>query len=335
MATPRPVRTPREARQHLKRIAGHMAAVASVVLLPLTLLPFIGWAYPLELLSHFQAQYLLAALACAALLALLRRWRWFAVSLCSLALAGSTVLPYMGSGRAAHADAATAPQRTVRLILANVLLSNRSHDRVLDLVEEADADVLIFQEVNERWRATLAPITGSYPYIGGKPSEDRFGTLVYSRLPIEDVDVMTLGLAGRSTICLRVVVDGAPLTIVCTHPKPPLMPTPFKLRNDQLEQVADLLDQLPRPLVLAGDLNTTMWSPWFRRLSERAELTSVRRGFDVLGTWPAVLPGFMRIPIDHVLVTDDVSVTGCRLGARMGSDHLPLIVDLVLPPDAH
>ena len=312
----------------MKRIAAHLAAVGAVVLGPLTLLPFIGWGYPLELLSHFQVQYFLAALACAALLALLRRWRWFAVSLCSLLLAGSTVLPYQAPGRAAHADASTAPQRTVRLLLANVLLGNRSHGRLLDLVEEADADVLVFQEVNERWRSALAPITERYPYIAGKPREDAFGTIVYSRLPIEDVDVLVLGEAGRSTVCLRVVVDGAPLTIVCTHPKPPLLPTPFKLRNDQLQQVADLVGRLPRPLVLAGDLNTTMWSPWFRRLSERTALTSVRHGFGVLGTWPAALPGFMRIPIDHVLVTDDVSVTGCRLGAPTGSDHLPLIVDL-------
>ena len=332
MATQRAVRTARETRQHIKRVAGRQAAVASVVLLPLTLLPFIGWWYPLELLSHFQLQYFLAALACAALFALLRRWRWFAVSLVSLLVAGSTVLPYLGPGRAAHADAVDARQRTVRVLLANVLLSNRSHGRVLRLVEEADADVLIFQEVNERWRSALTPITETYPYVAGKPREDAFGTLVYSRLPIVDVDVLMLGEAGRSTICLRVIVGGAPLSIVCTHPKPPLLPGPFTLRNDQLDQVADLIERLPRPLVLAGDLNTTMWSPWFRRLSERTAMRSVRRGFGVLASWPAALPGFMRIPIDHVLVTDDVSVTACRLGAPTGSDHLPLIVDLVLPP---
>ena len=316
----------------MKNIAAHWALVGSVVLLPLTLLPFIGWRYPLELLSHFQAQYFLAALACAALLALLRRWRWFAVSLGSLLLAASTVLPYAGAGRAAHADAVMPAERTVRLLMANVLLGNRSHGRVLHLVEEADADVLVFQEVNERWRAALAPITGRYPYIAGTPREDAFGTLVYSRLPIEEVDVVVLGKAGRSTVCLRVIVDGAPLTIVCTHPKPPHLPTAFTLRNDQLEQVADLVGRLPRPLVLAGDLNTTMWSPWFRRLTEQTALRSVRRGFGVLASWPAALPGFLRIPIDHVLVSDDVSVTGCRLGAPTGSDHLPLIVDLVLPP---
>ncbi len=314
----------------MKNMAALTAAVGSVVLLPLALLPFIGWRYPLELLSHFQAQYFLAALVCAALLALLRRWRWFAVSLGSLLLTGSTVLPYAGPGRAAHADAVTPAARTVRVLLANVLLGNRAHGRVLDLVLEADADVLIFQEVNERWSSALAPITGRYPYIVGKPREDAFGTVVYSRLPIEEVDVMVLGKAGRATVCLRVIVDGAPLTIVCTHPKPPLRPIPFALRNDQLEQVADLVGRLPRPLVLAGDLNTTMWSPWFRRLSERTALRSVRRGFGVLASWPAALPGFLRIPIDHLMVSDDVSVTGCRLGAPTGSDHVPLIVDLAL-----
>ena len=82
--------------------------------------------------------------------------------------------------------------------------------------------------------------------------------------------------------------------------------------------------------ILIGDLNTTMWSPWFGRLCAKSGLSSVRRGFGVLPSWPAPLPAFLRIPIDHCLVSDDLVVTGCRLGSPAGSDHLPLIVDLAV-----
>ena len=307
-----------------------MAAVASVTLLSVTLLPLIGGAYPLELLSHFQVQYLLAALPCTVLLAALRRWRWFAVSLGSLLLAGAAVLPYQ-AGHSAHADVGSSGQRTVRLLLANVLLSNTAHHRVLELVEAENADVLIFQEVNERWQAALAPIAEFYPHVVNHPREDPYGTVVYSRLPIEQVDVLPLGEAGRSTVCLRVMVAGAPVSIVCTHPNQPLLPTGFAYRNDQLDRVAELARRLPQPLVLAGDLNMSMWSPWFRKLCERSGLRSVRRGIGVLGSWPTALPKFLRLPIDHFLVSGDISVSACRLGPPIGSDHLPLIVDLVLP----
>ena len=330
MANDCQVRTARETRRRIKRVAAQLAAVGSVVLLPLTLLPFVGWHYPFELLSHFQPQYFLAALACAAVLALLRRWQWCAVSVGSLILAGAAVWPYQAVGQAAHADVVdTGP--SVRVLLVNLLLSNREHDRVLQLVRNADADVLVFQEVNERWKSALAPITAAYPYVAGKTREDPFGTMVYSRLPILDQGTVPHGAAGRSSLQLVIDVQGTPVSIVCTHPKPPLLAGSFALRNDQIDRVIRLVETLPRPLVLVGDLNTTMWSPWFRRLCDRAGLASVREGVGVLGSWPAALPGFMRIPIDHVLVSPDVTVGSCRLGDDVGSDHLPLIVDLQIP----
>ena len=330
MANDRQVRTALETRRRIKRIAARLAAIGSVLLLPLTLLPLVGWHYPFELLSHFQTQYFLAALGCAVVLALLRRWRWCAVSLASLVLAGVAVGPYQGVGHAAHADV-TATGPTVRVLLVNVLLANREHDRVLDLVRNADADVLVFQEVNERWKSALAPITAAYPYVAGKTREDPFGTMVYSRLPILDRGTLPHGAAGRSSLRLVIDVQGTPVSIVCTHPKPPLRPGSFTLRNQQLDHVTQLVETMPRPLILVGDLNTTMWSPWFRRLCDRAGLASVRMGEGVLGSWPAGLPGFMRIPIDHILVSPDITVDRCRLGDAVGSDHLPLIVDLQIP----
>ncbi len=327
MANDRQVRTARETRRRIKRAAAQLAAAGSVLLLPLTLLPFVGWHYPFELLSHFQTQYFFAALACAAVLALLRRWRWCVVSVASLVLAGAAIGPYHGAGQAAHADVIdTGP--SVRVLLANIRFSNREYDRVLELVRNADADVLVFQEVNERWKSALTPIAAAYPYVAGKSREDSFGTLVYSRVPILDHGTLSHDAAGRSSLRLVIDVQGTPVSVVCTHPKTPLIEGSFTLRNQQIDRVTELVATLPRPLVLVGDLNTTMWSPWFRRLCDRADLASVRGGVGVLGSWPAALPGFLRIPIDHVLVSPDVTVGGCRLGGAVGSDHLPLIVDL-------
>ncbi len=330
MAHDRQIPTARETRQRIKREAGWLAAAGSVVLLPLTVLPFVGWRYPLELLSHFQMQYFLAALACAALLALLRRWRWFGVSLGSLFLAGAAILPYQGVGAAAHADV-TGNGPSVRVLFANVQVSNRAHDRVLELVRTADADVLVFQEVNDRWKSALTPITAEYPHVAGMTREDPFGTMVYSRLPILDHATLSHDGAARWSLRLTIDVQGTPLSVVCTHPMPPVRKGSFELRNEQLQRVTDLAGTLPRPLVVVGDLNTTMWSPWFRKLCDQADLASARRGVGVLGSWPASMPGFLRIPIDHVLVSPDVTVAGCRLGDAVGSDHLPIIVDLQLP----
>lgn len=49
------------------------------------------------------------------------------------------------------------------------------------------------------------------------------------------------------------------------------------------------------------------------------------------GTWPAGWPGFFRIPIDHVLITEDVAVAGFDVLPPAGSDHRALRVALLLP----
>jgi endonuclease/exonuclease/phosphatase family metal-dependent hydrolase len=51
-----------------------------------------------------------------------------------------------------------------------------------------------------------------------------------------------------------------------------------------------------------------------------------RLGFGVKTSWPVPVPSFLRIPIDHCLLSDDFHVTSVEVGSSIGSDHLPLVV---------
>lgn len=55
------------------------------------------------------------------------------------------------------------------------------------------------------------------------------------------------------------------------------------------------------------------------------------RGFGVQTSFPSNL-WLLRIPIDHVLVACAIGVDDRRIGPEVGSDHLPVITDLVVPP---
>jgi hypothetical protein len=51
---------------------------------------------------------------------------------------------------------------------------------------------------------------------------------------------------------------------------------------------------------------------------------------DLVGNfrWPTWAPSFLRVPIDHIFVSSSWRVIDRRLGPMVGSDHLPVLVDL-------
>jgi endonuclease/exonuclease/phosphatase (EEP) superfamily protein YafD len=103
----------------------------------------------------------------------------------------------------------------------------------------------------------------------------------------------------------------------------------YDTRNTQLSSLVELLDDFSGNKVLVGDLNASVWDIHYRNLEKRSGLRSARRGFGIQPTWPTFLP-FAMIPIDHVLVSSEISVSDVRTGRRIGSDHLPLVVTIEL-----
>ncbi|MFA7237966.1 MAG: hypothetical protein WC058_13970, partial [Phycisphaeraceae bacterium] len=57
------------------------------------------------------------------------------------------------------------------------------------------------------------------------------------------------------------------------------------------------------------------------------ELLNARQGFGIQASWPDNLRP-LRIPIDHCLLRGLMDVLDCRVLRSVGSDHLPLRVDL-------
>ena len=111
-----------------------------------------------------------------------------------------------------------------------------------------------------------------------------------------------------------------------TSPKP-TEPEDSRERNYQLDHIGATVEGVAGPVIVAGDFNTTPWSPHFRDLLATTGLRDAGTGRGWLPTWPGRL-GPAGIPIDHVLVRGEVAVTGLRRGPDVGSDHYPLIADL-------
>ncbi|SMF03940.1 Uncharacterized conserved protein YafD, endonuclease/exonuclease/phosphatase (EEP) superfamily [Alteromonadaceae bacterium Bs31] len=274
-----------------------------------------------DLASHFRVHYAITACV-ASIIFLFYRAHWLALlSIVSLAFNLAFVVPwYFGSKE-------TASKEDIKIFLSNVLTNNSDHGRLVSLIQNVSPDIIVVMEINNSWVNALNVLENEYSYSKLAPREDNFGIGVYSKLPIIMGSVKYFGSSGVPSIVLSLEAAKGTLTLVATHPVPPIGDDYFKSRNKQLSHVAKEAEKISGPFILAGDLNTTMWSSHYSQLEKNGKLRNVRRGFGINATWPSGL-GILGIPIDHVLISDEIRVVDVRVGASVGSDHLPLIIEL-------
>jgi endonuclease/exonuclease/phosphatase (EEP) superfamily protein YafD len=258
--------------------------------------------------------------------AVLRRFRP-SLLLGALALANlAVVLPIYAV--VDHRDEPTAPQ--LRLVSCNVLMSNHTFDPLLSLIQEVQPDIFALVEVDRRWIAALEALRPAYPHSHHLLQGGRFGIALYSRRPWESIDELSMGNHRAPVLRARFRIDGRPLVVYCTHTMSPATRWQAAQRNLELLDLARMIEGERDPVVLAGDLNSTGWSPLFADLLKSARLRDSRQGFGVQASWPAhFMP--LGIPIDHCLVSPEIQVLGRRVAQRVGSDHLPIVIDLCLP----
>src|SRR5262249_5795005 len=160
-----------------------------------------------------------------------------------------------------------------------------------------------------------------------RPQRNNFGIAIFSRIPLDDLTIESLG-NNYPALIAKLNFGGTPITVVGIHPMSPMSQARHEFRNWQLKKAGKLLAETPGEKALLGDLNCTSWSPAFRDLLARSGLRDSRLGRGVQPSWPTGLPSLLRIPIDHCLVSGGLEVENRRTGPDIGSDHLPIVVDL-------
>ncbi len=301
---------------------------ATVFLCGFTVTGFLGGAwYAFDLTANFRVQYLGCLVVAAILFLLGQKWTWAVVCVAFALVNLVEILPaFTGRGK----PQSTASGR-VRLLLANVLSSNKDYGRMQELIRTEQPDVVGIIEASSGWMEALSVFEETYPHVVSRPREDNFGIALLSRFPFEKSEIIEVGDAMVPSAMARIRSNDREFTIVATHPPHPVRRSGFKYRNRQLEAAAEYVRSLEGPVILCGDLNTTPWSPFFKKLLRQSGLRDSRRGRGIQPTWPgqARLP-LLRIPLDHVLRSPDVAILRRKIGPDIGSDHLPVIVEFSL-----
>ena len=301
-------------------------AAVSLAALGLATVCLVSWVpvWPCSLLEHFRVQYVACGLVVAAAGAALRiRGYTDLAVIATLVSALPVVSDVTRTARPLPPDGAH-----IRVLSLNVHTEATGYDRVRRLIADENPDVVALVEVDQRWLTQLAPALTAYTGRIEHPRPDNFGIALYARGEVTgSTDELATPLP---TITASVSVAGTRFDAIVTHPIPPMSGADVERQRTQLDLIAARARATPGPIVVMGDLNATPWSRPFHRFVGRSGLCDSRAGFGVQASFPAA-SALLRIPIDHVLVSCAIGVRDRRIGRDVGSDHLPVIVDLVLP----
>lgn len=330
----------------------------------LGLAAFVGPDYWLsDNMSFFLMQYLAAGLAgCVVGLlgmflrhhfVLLYRTLWSLGFIALVTLAGLT-----GSRTLAHTrDPApvTAEQQKIKVVSINI-----EHlflgDRVLqEFLEKEKPDILVLQETlwglqQRRWEKLGEP-TGSRG-VHGFPEYlevgDLGGVVVYSRFPVLGRDshlvqgVLPHGSsvyydADREILSLTLDTGETPLHLLAIHPDSPRNHDRWIGKRAYMDEVDKVVGELQarnaENILAIGDWNSSPWSGRFQQTLERYALgtaypdgwpQNTRFFFDYRLRW------ILGAPVDQFTLSEDVHVASVALGPDIGSDHVPLIVEIGL-----
>lgn len=304
-----------------------LVAVPAVALAAVTLLSFLGrWVWWLDVLANFRAQYVVA-LAILGLIVAMSKWRKTGYAILGVALVNLVVvLPlYIGSPAEARIDA-----DTIRVMSFNLLSDNERYSDVIDYIRTVDPDLVLLHEASRPWEVAIDSAELEYEVVRARSEDLIFGTLVLVRG--EGITAVSHGFAAGAAraVALDYTPHGwdIPLAVLGTHPLAPTDEERADLRDAQLGFAGEWASEQSGAFIVVGDFNATPWSWPFRRLMSTADVENSQSGFGLQPTYRTSSNLLLRIPIDHLVHSSALEVTGRQLGPALGSDHFPIVVDL-------
>lgn len=316
-----------------KHLGYYLFSGLSISAFVLSLLGYLGRLnLYFEFASGYKIQLLLMAL-CGLIYFLLTRDRvWTTISLATVVLNLSVILPWYFNRPSVVNSAQYVP---LKVLSYNVLWKNKKpqdYQRAIALVQQEQPDMAIFQEVIPRWHKQLVALETNYPYHvrAAKLEID-----VYSKLPLLNQEIKLYG-TYRGLVIADIKAGDRPVKFVATHAYPQLYfgHPGWLIRNEHLQVgIGEYIKNLRQSAIVMGDLNVSLWSPFYHSMINTSGLRNARQGLGVLPTHSIIAPQFASLsaPIDHCLVTSEIQVKDFRLGKAIGSDHRPIIAELLIP----
>ena len=191
--------------------------------------------------------------------------------------------------------------------------------------ESLDADVVVLLETTSDWETD--DVESDYQSETLIPADRTYGFTILTRDGVE-AELLRVGRLRDSVLRVEAAIGDQPVAIYAVSARPSSNETDAGDRDAYLAEVGRMVNTETIPTVIVGNMEATPWSHAFRDLVASSELINSLDGFRIQATWPADQWAFFRMPIDHLLHTDELTTIDRNLGPTFGVDHRPIVVKL-------
>lgn len=227
----------------------------------------------------------------------------------------------------------------LKILSWNIWIDNY-FEEVKKFLVSSNADIIGLQEVKDDdperdvigflkdlgYYHVFEPIKHSWKGI------DKFdGPAIFSKYEIKNSSINILSDDHvRAAVRAEVDIDGMALNVFCTH----LIHTHQKTTEAQKEQADNLVKILTeKKTILVGDFNSTPESAVIKKIEKVLKNTDSRN----LPTWCLYPVGCTECnfdtvdtKLDYIFVSGDIKVNKFTVGDSKGSDHLPILAEIVI-----
>lgn len=241
----------------------------------------------------------------------------------ALPVVGAMLL--MGGTRSLMAsEAACVEGEALRVVTANVLMSNdRLPELARDVLDESP-DIVVFEELRHDLDTFSPALAQAYPY---RISTETPWLTLASKLPLQSARRLTLSnpVPGREPLAATVEVGGRDVTVLAVHAQVPLSAETLRLHRDQYRLLTEEANRADGPVIAVGDFNATTFSPLFAGFLLQTGLRAASSGQE-----PTHYPKrHVGLRIDHVLMRG-ASACNEQVFHLTGSDHRGVAVGVML-----
>lgn len=284
-----------------------------------------GW--PFELLTHWIVTWLLLSAVLCGVAISQKQWRHSFLAMVLVLTLGVKLCTGYAYDVVQQDRAASNP---ITLAQWNIYNGN---DYVFEWIEKQQGiDVIVLNEVKPWVRDRIADTKlAGYPYTllpeGLAPD-----TVILSKLPLENTSITTVENSPRFVLKAEIARGGKRAALIAMHMTSPRSPERYARRNLELKALAEKVREQTLPVIVAGDLNVTTYSPDFVAFMKESGLALTTKPILLPVTWPAItpVPG-LGLSIDHTLLSKQLRLV--KRSTQLGvccSDHTPVVTTIDL-----